>query len=146
MAYCTKDDLLARGWFEELVSLTDKAGILGGIIDDVALAQSIADASAEIDSYLIGHIPLPLSNPSEFLVRKACDMVRFYLYDIGAIEPVINRYNAAIEFLRGVANGTTMLSALTIASADPIIAASFIQKPIINASVVVFDDALLGKM
>lgn len=143
MSYCTKNDLIARGWGEELISLTDKQNLLGGVIDDVALAQAIADADAEIDSYLVTHIALPITNPSEFLVRKACDIVRFYLYDIGAIEPVVKRYKAAIEFLSGVATGATALSALTAVTAP---SADLIQKPVVKSSAVVFSDDLLGRM
>ncbi|MGB4498890.1 MAG: DUF1320 domain-containing protein [Methylococcaceae bacterium] len=142
MTYCTKADLIARGWEEELISLTDKAGLLGGIIDDVALAQAISDTSAEIDSYLVGHIALPLTNPSDFLVRKACDMVRFYLYDIGAIEPVTKRYEAAIGFLKGVSEGTTMLSALMTTP----LASNLIQKPVVKAAATFFTESLLEKM
>ena len=143
MPYCTKDDLMARGWEEELISLTDKQNLLGGIIDDVALAQAIADADAEIDSYLVTHIALPITNPSDFLVRKACDIVRFYLYDVGAIEPVVKRYKAAIEFLSGIATGATALSALTTITAP---SNDLIQKPVLKSSVMVFSDDLLGKM
>lgn len=143
MAYCTKADLIARGWEDELISLTDKQNLLGGIIDDVALAQAISDASAEIDSYLVTHIALPIVNPSDFLVRKACDMVRFYLYDVGAIEAVVKRYKAAIEFLSGIATGATALSALTTITAP---SNDLIQKPVVKSSAVVFSDDLLGKM
>ena len=113
------------------------------MIDDVALAQAIADADAEIDSYLVTHIALPITNPSDFLVRKACDMVRFYLYDIGAIKPVEVRYKAAIDFLSGVATGSTALSALTTTTAP---SADLIQKPALKSSTVIFSDDLLGKM
>lgn len=147
MAYCTQEDLIARGWEEELISLSDKAGLMGGMMDDAALAQAISDACAEIDSYLIGHLPLPIENPSEFLVRKACDMVRFYLYDIGVTEPVAKRYEAAIQFLKGVADGSTMLASLIDTSKSITNdATSLIQKPAMTASTPIFVDGLLGKM
>jgi phage gp36-like protein len=147
MAYCTQNDLIARGWEEELISLSDKAGLYGGTMDDAALDQAISDASAEIDSYLIGHIPLPIAQPSEFLVRKACDMVRFYLYDIGVIEPVAKRYEAAIRFLKGVADGSTMISSLIDTSNNTVdTSINLIQKPKITASASVFSDSLLEKM
>ena len=42
--YCTKADMLARGWEKELIQLTDKSKL--GVIDDGILSQAIADASA----------------------------------------------------------------------------------------------------
>lgn len=137
MAYCTKADLIARGWEDEINSLTNN--------NDARLNQAISDTSAEIDSYLIGQMTLPLTNPSDFLVRKACDMVRFYLYDIGVIEPVANRYTAAIEFLRGIDTGKTPLTALI--DGDVITDTSaLIAKPVLTAPVKVFSDDLLSKM
>jgi phage gp36-like protein len=146
MAYCNKADLIARGWETELISLSDKEGLLNGVMNDAALEQAISDVSAEIDSHLVGHIPLPLVAPSEFLIRKACDMVRFYLYDIGVIEPVSKRYEAAIEFLAGVSTGATMLSSLMAAPVDPTAAESLIQVPLVTAPVTVFSDSLMAKM
>ena len=141
MAYCTKSDLIARGWGDELISLSDKAGLLGGVIDDVALAQSIADATAEIDSYLTGHISLPIAAPSDYLIRIACDMVRYYLYDIGSIEPVTKKYDVAVKFLRGVATGETMLSSLTTVSLAPPV-----QVPVVVAGTAFFTETILAKM
>lgn len=146
MSYCTKADLISRGWETELISLSDKEGLLGGVMNDVALEQAISDVSAEIDSHLVGHIPLPLAAPSDFLVRKACDMVRFYLYDIGVIEPVSKRYEAAIEYLVGVSNGSTLLSSLMAAPLDPSSTPSLVQIPRATASPAVFTSELLGRM
>lgn len=135
--YCTKADLIARGWEDEINGLT--------FDDDSRLNQAISDVTAEIDSFLITHIALPLSNPSDFLTRKACDMVRFYLYDIGVIEPVANRYQAAIEFLQGVATGKTPLSALI---AENVITdtGALVQMPKLTAPTKVFTDSFLDKM
>ena len=138
MAYCTKADLIARGWEDEITGLTHD--------DDSLLAQAIADSDAEIDSYLVGHIALPLANPSDFLVRKACDIVRFYLYDVGAIVPVVKRYQAAILFLKGIGEGTTMLSALITTPLDPVVASNLIQKPVVTAPAAFFTESLLAKM
>ncbi len=85
--YCTKQDLIARGWGEEIAGLSDKAGELGGDINEAILNQAIADACAKIDSYLVGLIELPIATPSSHVVRCACDMTRFYLYDIAVVEP-----------------------------------------------------------
>jgi len=126
--------------------LSDKEGLLNGLMNEAALTQSISDVTAEIDSYLIGHIPLPLASPSDFLVRKACDMVRFYLYDIGVIEPVTKRYEAAIAFLSGVSDGSTLLSALVTKPLDDVAAAKLIQKPVVITPAKVFSDSMMAKM
>lgn len=144
--YCTQLDLDARGWAEEIAALSDKAGVLNGSVNAAVLNQAIEDASAEIDSYLVGHIALPLLNPSDFLVRKACDMTRFYLYDIGVIDNVRLAYDSAVASLKGVATGKTALSALMIAPLDPVVAAQLIQKPVVNAPVAIFNNALMDRM
>ena len=144
--YCTKDDLIARGWGEEIAGLSDKAGELGGDINEAILNQAIADACAKIDSYLVGLIELPIATPSDYVVRCACDMTRFYLYDIGVIENVRKAYDEAIAFFEQVHLHKSSLLALLGASpleATPVVG---LQKPIITSPAPTFTDSLLAKM
>ena len=105
--YCTKADMLARGWEKELIQLTDKSKLL--VIDDGILSQAIADASAEIDSYLQGRYSLPLTMPVPNLTRICCDIARYYLFETKVTEQVQNRYDAVSRYLVQVAKGAIKL-------------------------------------
>ena len=52
MNYCSQNDLTKRFGIDEIVGLTDDAGI--GTIDVAQVTQAIGDASATIDGYLAG--------------------------------------------------------------------------------------------
>jgi phage gp36-like protein len=105
MSYCTVQDLLARGWETELIQLTDKQGV--GVVDTVAVEQAIADATATIDSYISRFLPLPVGYKG--MVRIACDLSRYFLYDNRVTEQVQSRYDAAIRYLEKVAKGEILL-------------------------------------
>lgn len=103
MPYCTKQNMIDRYGQEELIQLTDRANV--GAIDDQVLDQAIADASGEIDSYLAGRYSLPLATVPVSLIKIACNMTRYNLYDDAASETVRQRYEDAIKFLRAVGTG-----------------------------------------
>lgn len=103
--YCTKQDLLDRGWEAELIQLTKKTGVVG--IDDTALQQAIDDATADINKYIGKFLPLPVGYDG--LLRIACDLTRYFLYDKKATDQVQTRYDAAIRFLEKVAKGDISL-------------------------------------
>lgn len=109
MAYATKQDLVDRFGYEELTQLTDR--LTSGHPDDTIIALAIADASAEIDSYLVGRYNLPLTTVPSALSRIASDIARYYLYDDRMTEQVAKRYDTAIQFLRAVGKGELDLGA-----------------------------------
>jgi phage gp36-like protein len=112
--YCTLQDLLDRGWERELTQVTDKDRI--NELNLVAVEQAIADASADIDSYLQGRYELPLVVTVPNLTRIACDVTRFYLHDKKATEQMQRRYDAATRFLEQIAKGTIKLDVAVAAS------------------------------
>jgi|GEM_PF-3832273 len=68
--YCTSDDIIARRLTnEKLVELTNDTPD-GAVIDQVKVDTAIADAQAEIDSYLRGRISLPLEGPVPAILRR----------------------------------------------------------------------------
>ncbi|BBL70331.1 gp436 family protein [Methylogaea oryzae] len=107
MAYAVKQDLIDRYGEAELIQLTDRASL--GIIDDTVLGQAIGDAAAEIDGYLSGRYQLPLASVPSVLVRIACDIARYRLYDQAAAEQVTKRYDDAVAMLRSIAKGELSL-------------------------------------
>lgn len=107
MTYATQADLETRFKNQELIELTDEAGT--GEIDAAAVAVALGDADAEINGYLAGRYTLPLTQISPELVRLACDITRYKLYDAQASELVKARYDDAIAKLRDVARGVASL-------------------------------------
>lgn len=99
MAYCTRADLESRMGRSELVRLTTRSP--GGVVvNETVLSSIIADADAEIDSALrVGGYSLPLASvPPEF-ARYAGNLVRYFLYDDGRPEAVVQDYEDARRWL-----------------------------------------------
>jgi phage gp36-like protein len=144
--YCTEADLIARGWGEEVAGLSDKTGEMGGDVNEAILNQAIADASAKIDSYLVGLIAIPIATPSPYVVRCACDMTRFYLYDIGVIPNVRLAYEEAIAFFEQVhLHKSSLLALLGVPPLDAPPAVG-LQVPKLSAPAQIFTNDLLDRM
>jgi phage gp36-like protein len=107
MAYCTQQNLVDRFGEPELIQLTDRTN--AGVVDTTVLGQAIADADAEIDSYLRARYPLPLLSVPAGLTRVACDIARYEMYDVAAPELVEKRFEQAIQFLKDIATGRAVL-------------------------------------
>ena len=107
MTYATKQDLIDRFGETELAQLTDRAS--GAAIVDAVLDRALADADAEINSYISVNHVLPLSPVPANLVRVAGDVARYYLYEDRVTEQVKARYDDAIAFLKNVASGKASL-------------------------------------
>lgn len=105
--YCTRADLIVRFGEAEILQLSDRTH--SGAIDDAVVAQAIADAAAEIDGYLASRYELPLAAVPTVLVLYACDIARYRLFEDGAYEQVVERYNTALRYLRDVAAGRVQL-------------------------------------
>lgn len=107
MSYATQADLELRFKQQELIELTDETGI--GAIDAEAIAVVLADTDAEINTFLAGRYSLPLTQTSPELVRLACDIARYRLFDTRATDQVKARYDDAVKKLRDVATGKASL-------------------------------------
>jgi phage gp36-like protein len=105
--YTTQADIVDRYGTEELIQLTDRAGL--GVIDVAVLDRAIADANAEIDGYLATRYQLPLAETPPALTRIASDIARYLLYDDAVTDSVSERYDNAVKFLRSVARGDVSL-------------------------------------
>jgi phage gp36-like protein len=107
MSYATQADLEARYGLAELVQLSNREG--GTSVVTEVVARALADADAEIDGYLAARYALPLTTVSAAIVRLACDIARYRLYEHDAPPAVAKRYEDAVRFLRGVADGKVAL-------------------------------------
>ena len=108
MSYCTSTDLITRFSAEELVQLTDRSG--ANAVDTDVLNAAIADADADINAALVRYT-LPLAYVPENIVRTACDLTRYYLYDDAVIDVVQKRYDTATSYLTMLTTGKIMLPA-----------------------------------
>ncbi|MBF0186015.1 MAG: DUF1320 domain-containing protein [Magnetococcales bacterium] len=107
MAYATIADLIQRYGEDELIQRSDRRA--GRIRDDVVINQALADASAEIDSYLASRYSLPLSGVPDVLVRLCCDVARYRLWADKVTEIVRTRYEDAVRQLKDIARGQATL-------------------------------------
>ncbi len=111
MPYAQTTDLQARYSNRDLTQLTTSD--ISAVGPDLAvLAQALADASVEIDSYLEARFTLPLSDPPAALNRLCCDIA---IYRLQALTPLHDledarkRYEDAIKFLAQVNQGKLTL-------------------------------------
>lgn len=109
MAYCTQSDIEKQLPQEELVQLTDDDG--DGLPDTGVVDEAIAEADAEIDSYLAARYSLPLASVPVLLKKLSVDIAIWNLYSRRAVdEPVRKeRYQAAVKLLQAIAEGRASL-------------------------------------
>lgn len=107
MTYATQQDLIDRYGQTELAQLTDPTA--GATINTTTVARALADADAEINSYVGVRYTLPLPSTPVVILRVACDIARYNLWDNAAPDAVATRYKNAIALLKLLATGDTTL-------------------------------------
>lgn len=137
MTYAVKADLQKEIGDAELAQLTDRVN--GTTIDDSVLNEALARADAEIDSYLATRYVLPFSSVPVRLKGIAMDVTRYYLFDARAPEIVVERYKAAVAWLKDVAAGRAAI----VEAAGALIPDGDDLKISVQASDQVFTDDLL---
>lgn len=108
--YANTQDIIARYSQAEFDLVFDRDG--DGEVDQDAAERALADASAEIDGYLVGRYPLPLQDPPPVLVSLAVDIAMYK----GSVSTAITeekraRYEDVVKFLTKVSEGKIMLRA-----------------------------------
>ena len=112
--YASKQDMIDRFGNDEMIQLTDRS--MAGVIDDTVLNRALEDADGEINGYLGSRFTTPVSPVPTTLLRIACDMARYYLYDDNATDQVTKRYNDSIKFLKDIAKGDVSIGIDTLGS------------------------------
>ena len=103
MTYATPQDLIDRFGEQEILDLADRDR--DGVIDPGVVEDAISDAAGEIDGYLAGRYAVPLTIVPRVIQRIAIDMARYNLYDNQPTPIVEQRYQNAIDFLKGISRG-----------------------------------------
>jgi phage gp36-like protein len=110
MSYASQSDMVERFGESEVAQRTNRVD--GLTIDVAVLARALADADAQIDSYMATRYTLPLATTPTVLNRLACDMARYSLYDDGVPPTVRQRYEDAVSLLKKFASGEVRLAGL----------------------------------
>lgn len=114
MTYATESDMTERFGALELEQLTDRDA--GLVIDTVVLGRALGDADAEINGYLATRYTLPLASTPAVLVRLACDIARYQLFEKGATDSVRQRYQDAVSLLKRLSSGEVQLAGAAAAA------------------------------
>ena len=101
MTYATQTHMIERFGADSIEALTDHEGT--GQIDPEVLDRALEDADAEIDAILTKRYAVPLTVVPAHVVRIACDLARFNLYDHDVPEAVQTLRDSALAWLRDVA-------------------------------------------
>lgn len=110
MAYCTQSDIEKLISTAELAQLTAESG---GTPDAAVVAEAIAAADAEIDSYLLVRYQLPLSTVPARVKGLSVDMAIYKLCLRRSLKNVNEArrqaYEDAVKFLQLVARGLAVI-------------------------------------
>ena len=124
MSYTDQATLVERFDEVELLATADRDG--DQVVDAALIYDAIVRADAEINSYLRARYTLPLAEPVDPLLGDlAADIVRYKLQDDNPLDSVKERYEAAHQTLRRIANGQQHLkveiprSTLSVAIESP---------------------------
>lgn len=106
MSYATASDLAALYGQDEI---DQRASMLPlGAVD-----RALADASAEVDSYLAGRYAVPLASPTARLIELAAAIARYKLLGDAATERARNDYLDARAWLKDVQAGRAQVEGLS---------------------------------
>lgn len=103
MTYASAQDMSDRFGDASLILLTDRVN--GAAIDTQVLAKALADADAQINSYISTRYTIPVTPTPAALIPVACNLAYYSLYPTGAPEAVKTNRDEAIALLRDVSTG-----------------------------------------
>jgi phage gp36-like protein len=109
MGYCSQSDILTMISQEDLAQLTADSGNLPDIF---VVEEAIAQAGAEIDSYIGSRYATPVTPAPPRLKALSVDMAIYHLYSRRSVIPPVRRekYEAAVAFLKAVGAGAVELA------------------------------------
>lgn len=114
MAYCAESDVqTAVGGAIKLAELSDQDGLLSGAVNHTTVTEAIAEADAEMNSYIGHRYAVPLSPVPDIVKLKsaswAARVLRRNLYNGQPLQDDLTREETDREWLKGVADGTISL-------------------------------------
>lgn len=125
MSYATAQDVINRYPNRDLVQLTNEDPT-ATTVNTTPITQALADASAEIDSYIEARFTLPLADPPAVLNRLATDIAMYRMQTLRPLHDLDDarkRYEDAVAILTKVAAGELTLGLASDGKEPPIAAA-----------------------
>jgi phage gp36-like protein len=113
MTFASAQDLQDRFGLDELRLVADRDS--DGVPDAEVIAAALEDADSEIVALIAGAASIDAGNVPRNLVRIACNIARYYLYQAAPTEDVRQRYEDAVKFLGLVRKGEAGLDGGTAA-------------------------------
>lgn len=109
MSFATQQNMIDRFGERELIALTDRDNTGG--IDATVLANALASADSEINTYLAPRYDLPFVSVPIIVRDFSCDVARYRLCggEVVETEEVRKRYEDAIKFFMRVSKGEISL-------------------------------------
>lgn len=110
MAYSTLDDITKLIPAETVLGLTDDEAL--GSIEQARVQEAVAQADAEVDSYLGTRYAVPLATAPDIIKKISADIAVYNLYSrrVQEMPPLwAERYRNAVQKLKGMAGGTISL-------------------------------------
>ncbi|HRQ57659.1 MAG TPA: DUF1320 domain-containing protein [Azoarcus taiwanensis] len=126
--YATVQDLISRFGEREIAQITNRASALD-VIDMAVAERALADANAEVHSHVATRYRAPFDPVPTLLVRVACDIARYRLYDDAVPEEIRNRYTDAVRILTRIANGEMGFGEAEASPSHPQVAQSVTRPP-----------------
>lgn len=117
--YASLETLINLFGQENIVHLSDRDG--SGEINEAVVNDALLRAGSEVDSYLAGRCHTPLAEPVPPVVGSVvCDIARYRLSggDASETDPIVIRYEKAVQWLRDVGAGKADIPGLAPAGAD----------------------------
>jgi phage gp36-like protein len=121
MPYAQVSDLEARYASRDLVQLTNEDPT-AATVDAAFVTVALADASAEIDTYLESRFALPLADPPAVLVGWCCKIAMYNMQQLRPIhdlQDASDRYDRVIKQLEKVSDGSLTLGLATDTDEEP---------------------------
>lgn len=109
MPYCTQADYEAAYGRDELLQLTDRAGL--GVIDATVLVEAIEAADSIIDGYCRARYSVPLSPVDAVVASLSLALTRHRLYGHRVTQEVQVARDDAVATLKDISAGRMHLSA-----------------------------------
>mgnify|MGYP003455363176 FL=1 len=106
MTYASRTDLEARYGEDEIAQRES-------MLPTGAVERALADADAEIDSYVASRYTVPLSPVPQVIPRLACAIARYHLLGDSATETARKDYEDARAWLRDLHSGRALLEGAT---------------------------------
>lgn len=126
--YATQQDMIDRFGSAEMIELTDREEPFTSAIVASVMTDALADATAEIDSYIAVRYALPLPSTPKMLEKVCCDIARKNLYKDRPLDEVTENYKDAVAWLTKVSKG---VAELDIDGAEP--AGDTTGAPVLNS-------------